>query len=45
MVSLPDICRFNTQPPEGGWRYYGTAETAGDGFNTQPPEGGWDYIR
>ena len=32
---------FNTQPPEGGWRYYGTAETVGNGFNTQPPEGGW----
>ena len=35
--------RFNTQPPEGGWRkglqnVYDTRS-----FNTQPPEGGWRH--
>ena len=33
--------RFNTQPPEGGWRSNLATPTAGLGFNTQPPEGGW----
>ena len=36
------FCRFNTQPPEGGWppesvMVYKSAIC----FNTQPPEGGW----
>ena len=34
-------CRFNTQPPEGGWAKRGLAVGLFDGFNTQPPEGGW----
>ena len=32
---------FNTQPPEGGWRYGGCRTRPTRGFNTQPPEGGW----
>ena len=32
---------FNTQPPEGGWRYAITARPMMYSFNTQPPEGGW----
>ena len=35
------VARFNTQPPEGGWRNIGIGGNAGRGFNTQPPEGGW----
>ena len=33
---------FNTQPPEGGWRW--TSANCCPmfwSFNTQPPEGGW----
>ena len=33
--------RFNTQPPEGGWRCRMYGGKTGMGFNTQPPEGGW----
>ena len=33
--------RFNTQPPEGGWRTPRSPATSLCGFNTQPPEGGW----
>ena len=32
---------FNTQPPEGGWRFIRSAGVTVRGFNTQPPEGGW----
>ena len=32
---------FNTQPPEGGWRYGNNIIRGKVGFNTQPPEGGW----
>ena len=33
--------RFNTQPPEGGWRPPASCERVDARFNTQPPEGGW----
>ena len=33
--------RFNTQPPEGGWRIRLPSFVQRSGFNTQPPEGGW----
>ena len=33
--------RFNTQPPEGGWRIMFIRINGAFGFNTQPPEGGW----
>ena len=33
--------RFNTQPPEGGWRTRWFAMLSDYCFNTQPPEGGW----
>ena len=33
--------RFNTQPPEGGWRCLVRATYNSMCFNTQPPEGGW----
>ena len=32
---------FNTQPPEGGWRYSYRHWQWTESFNTQPPEGGW----
>ena len=32
---------FNTQPPEGGWRFAINLFLAATCFNTQPPEGGW----
>ena len=35
------ICRFNTQPPEGGWDSLQFVKALPAGFNTQPPEGGW----
>ena len=35
---------FNTQPPEGGWRWPRPVHNHHLGFNTQPPEGGWDAI-
>ena len=36
------ICyRFNTQPPEGGWRHSARKRQQKHSFNTQPPEGGW----
>ena len=34
--------RFNTQPPEGGWRLAVRLHSCCDCFNTQPPEGGWN---
>ena len=33
--------RFNTQPPEGGWRLANDGWRYRCRFNTQPPEGGW----
>ena len=33
--------RFNTQPPEGGWKAFDVDMSDFSGFNTQPPEGGW----
>ncbi len=33
--------RFNSQPPEGGWRIRYLAFIMSYGFNSQPPEGGW----
>ena len=33
--------RFNTQPPEGGWRQVRFQDMRRLSFNTQPPEGGW----
>ena len=46
MVSPPDHSgrgsrRFNTQPPEGGWRSRLSRVAGRICFNTQPPEGGW----
>ena len=35
---------FNTQPPEGGWKYKEKIKTEYFSFNTQPPEGGWQVI-
>ena len=35
------MCRFNTQPPEGGWLSVEQGVDRYVGFNTQPPEGGW----
>ena len=34
---------FNTQPPEGGWKYFAMPSLDLTGFNTQPPEGGWTF--
>ena len=34
-------CRFNTQPPEGGWTLCFIDHAFCNSFNTQPPEGGW----
>ena len=36
-------CRFNTQPPEGGWAKIIEAQNEQSRFNTQPPEGGWSH--
>ena len=38
---LATTFRFNSQPPEGGWKnaYVTTGRTIR--FNSQPPEGGW----
>ena len=36
---------FNTQPPEGGWRFRQIRRLHLVGFNTQPPEGGWLNLR
>ena len=33
--------RFNTQPPEGGWKNVKLSIQYKKSFNTQPPEGGW----
>ena len=35
-------CRFNTQPPEGGWKRLFKYVSRQKCFNTQPPEGGWE---
>ena len=35
--------RFNTQPPEGGWRDRNFCDVRQICFNTQPPEGGWNW--
>ena len=37
----PRMARFNTQPPEGGWRAPKPMCGGWSSFNTQPPEGGW----
>ena len=36
--------RFNTQPPEGGWKTREMRISQHFGFNTQPPEGGWIHL-
>ena len=36
--------RFNTQPPEGGWKKPPNFPTSAHCFNTQPPEGGWKFF-
>ena len=33
--------RFNSQPPEGGWKICGMHKAGMIRFNSQPPEGGW----
>ena len=39
------LCRFNTQPPEGGWpKKRRGRDWLYRCFNTQPPEGGWSTI-
>ena len=38
---VQQINGFNTQPPEGGWRWKSIFKTLIICFNTQPPEGGW----
>ena len=38
-LQLPN--RFNSQPPEGGWRVNNCLHCANWRFNSQPPEGGW----
>ena len=40
----PLLPSFNTQPPEGGWRFRRYVNFFGFGFNTQPPEGGWRFL-
>ena len=40
-IMRPFKHRFNTQPPEGGWRAERSTVSFFRGFNTQPPEGGW----
>ena len=40
---LRGIQRFNTQPPEGGWKILWPACCFLGRFNTQPPEGGWQF--
>ena len=40
-TTLSVMIRFNTQPPEGGWRITGIGYLIPHSFNTQPPEGGW----
>ena len=36
------IPRFNSQPPEGGWRICQGIGAETGSFNSQPPEGGWN---
>ena len=38
---MSEIMRFNTQPPEGGWKGFRRPLFCSSCFNTQPPEGGW----
>ena len=33
---------FNTQPPEGGWKFPVVSLSCTLSFNTQPPEDGWN---
>ena len=40
-IRTPGKKRFNTQPPEGGWKTDNFALSISFCFNTQPPEGGW----
>ena len=44
-AKLPKNIRFNTQPPEGGWRRPRDSARMRDRFNTQPPEGGWNKMQ
>ena len=39
----PRPARFNSQPPEGGWKTMLPNSFAHLSFNSQPPEGGWVY--
>ena len=34
---------FNTQPPEGGWKFVFFIVGEQNSFNTQPPEGGCGF--
>ena len=38
------IIRFNSQPPEGGWKRGFKQSLAIASFNSQPPEGGWNVF-
>ena len=40
-LKITQVQSFNTQPPEGGWRFKSTRFCGRTRFNTQPPEGGW----
>ena len=43
-VEHPSHHRFNSQPPEGGWRQPSGQYAQQRCFNSQPPEGGWLHI-
>ena len=43
-TTAKNMCCFNTQPPEGGWKPMLTSVSVLRRFNTQPPEGGWGII-
>ena len=45
VIVVPLLCasklRFNSQPPEGGWKKGCGLGSGRICFNSQPPEGGW----
>ena len=39
-----EVSRFNSQPPEGGWKSASCFKFKMYCFNSQPPEGGWKLV-
>ena len=48
VIVVPLLCasklRFNSQPPEGGWKKGCGLGSGRICFNSQPPEGGWQHF-